>query len=58
MTPPRLTDNDEGEITVSFNERELRSWSYGDDNTRRVKIHLAHEYIEGWHDGWSEKEGS
>lgn len=48
---PRVTDNDAGEITVTFCGKELRGWSYGDDSERRVKMLAAREYVEGWCDG-------
>jgi len=51
MTQPRVTDNDDGEISVTFNGGELRGWSYKDDNERRAKIFAAREYVEGWCDG-------
>lgn len=47
---PRVTDNDHGEISVSFNGIELRGWSYHDDAERRVKMLAAREYVEGWCD--------
>ena len=49
---PRLTDNDHGEITVTYNGKELRGWSYASDGERRTKMLLAREYIEGWHEGY------
>lgn len=48
---PRVTDNDAGEITVTLDGKELRGWSYADDNERRVKMAFAREYVEGWCDG-------
>lgn len=48
---PKVTDNDEGEITVSHDGKELRGWSYKDDTERRVKMLCAREYVEGWCDG-------
>lgn len=47
---PRVTDNDSGEITVSLDGRELRGWSYANDDERRLKMTAAREYVEGWHD--------
>lgn len=47
---PRVTDNDQGEINVSFNGLELRGWSYADDTERRNKMLAAREYVEGWCD--------
>jgi hypothetical protein len=38
---PRLTDDDHGEITVTYNGKELRGWSYASDGERRTKMLLA-----------------
>lgn len=51
MKQPRVTDNDDGEISVTFNGSELRGWSYKDDTERRTKMLAAREYVEGWCDG-------
>jgi len=51
MTNPRVTDNDNGEITVSLDGRELRGWGYIGDDERRTKMLAAREYVEGWCDG-------
>lgn len=51
---PRVTDNDQGEITVSLNGKELRGWSYVSDIERRQKLLMAHEYVEGWCDSQTE----
>lgn len=48
---PRVRDNDQGEITVTLAERELRGWSYKDDPERRQKMLMAREYVEGYCDG-------
>lgn len=50
-TQPRVTDDDENEIKVTFKGRELRGWSYKDDAERRIKMLAAREYVEGWCDG-------
>jgi hypothetical protein len=50
-TQPRVTDDDKGDITVTFNGEELRGWSYANDNERRIKMIAAREYVEGWCDG-------
>lgn len=47
---PRVTDNDAGEISVTFNGKELRGWSYANDSERRMKMLAAREYVEGWCD--------
>ena len=49
---PRLTDDDHGEITVTYDGKELRGWSYASDGERRTKMLLAREYVEGWHEGY------
>ena len=48
---PNVIDNDKGEITVALNGKELRGWSYKDDDERRIKMLAAREYVEGWCDG-------
>lgn len=48
---PRVTDNDAGEITVTLDGKELRGWSYANDNERRIKMMFAREYVEGFCDG-------
>jgi hypothetical protein len=48
---PRVTDDDKDAITVSLDGRELRGWSYADDDARRQKMLQAREYVEGWCDG-------
>jgi hypothetical protein len=45
---PRVTDNDKDEITVTLDGRELRGWSYANDDERRLKMQMAHEFAEGW----------
>lgn len=47
---PRVTDNDDGQITVTLDDKELRGWSYSSDDERRTKMICAREYVEGWHD--------
>ena len=48
---PRLIDNDRGSILVTLKGRQLRGWSYQNDNERKVKMLAAREYVEGWCDG-------
>jgi uncharacterized Fe-S cluster-containing protein len=50
---PRLIDNDEGEITVTINDVEVRGWSYKNRDEQCLKIRMAREYCEGWHDGFA-----
>lgn len=47
---PTVTDFDDGDISVRLNGKELRGWSYKDDDERRLKMLLAREYVEGWCD--------
>lgn len=55
---PRVTDNDEGDIIVTLDGKELRSWVYVDDDARRRKMLLAREYVEGWCDALDAVGGS
>ena len=48
---PKVIDNDKGDITVEVFGKEVRGWSYKDDNERRAKMLAAHEYAEGWRCG-------
>jgi len=56
MTQPRVTDDDHGSITVTLNNKELRGWSYGNDNERSTKMLCAREYVEGWCAGYDHAE--
>ena len=47
---PRVIDNDQGEITVTLDGRELRGWAYANDTERRAKMCMARDYVEGWCD--------
>ena len=51
MDQPRVIDNDSDEISVTFNGKELRGWSYKNDDERRAKMLCAREYVEGYCDG-------
>lgn len=51
MTDLRVKDNDKDEITVMDGDKEVRGWSYANEQERRVKILCAREYVEGWHQG-------
>jgi hypothetical protein len=53
---PRVTDNDQGVITVTLAGEELRGWSYASDDQRRAKMLLAREYVEGWYDGMKRRD--
>lgn len=48
MSDPRITDNDAGEIIATVDGKEVRGWSYKDDDERRLKMRMAHEFAEGW----------
>lgn len=50
---PYVRDNDKDEITVTMHGRELRGWSYANDDERRQKMRQAREYVEGWMDAES-----
>ena len=53
-TAIRVIDNDQGEITIiAADGRELRGWSYSNDEQRRMKMLCAHEFREGWYVGYS-----
>lgn len=45
---PRVTDDDGDTITVSLAGKEIRSWSYFNQDERREKMKLAREFVEGW----------
>jgi hypothetical protein len=47
---PRVIDNGRGAVIVTFDGQQIRAWSYQNDDERRRKMLLAHEYIEGWCD--------
>jgi len=34
--PPRIKDNDRDEITAEIDGREIRGWSYANEQERRV----------------------
>ena len=39
-------------ILVTLDGKQIRSWTYENDDVRSLKIKLAHEYAEGWYDGY------
>jgi hypothetical protein len=45
---PRITDDDIGQITATIDGEQVRSWRYGTDHERRIRMCLAHEFAEGW----------
>jgi hypothetical protein len=48
MADPKITDNDRGEISATVAGVEVRGWSYFNDEERRLKMQMAHEFAEGW----------
>lgn len=51
-TAMRVIDNDLGEITVTRDGREIRGWSYTNDDEHRNKMLAAREYVEGYEDAY------
>lgn len=47
----KVVDNDKDEITVMDGDKEVRGWSYANENERRAKMLGAREYVEGWYQG-------
>jgi len=47
---PRITDDDNGSITIAYKREVLREWSYQTDDDRRRRMMYAREYLEGWCD--------
>jgi hypothetical protein len=47
---PRVIDNDRGGVFVTYEGRQVRGWSYQNDDERRIKMGYAREYVEGWMD--------
>lgn len=45
---PKVVDNDRDEITAVLDGREIRGWSYANEQERRVKMLAAREFCEGW----------
>jgi len=52
LNRPRVIDNDRGAVIVTWQGRQIRAWSYQNDDERRTKMMYAREYIEGWIDGY------
>lgn len=50
---PRVSDNDQDEITATLDGKEIRGWSYASDAERRVKMLAAREFCEGWHQAYA-----
>lgn len=47
MTNLRVVDNDKDEVSVMNGDKEVRGWSYANDQERRVKMLCAREFVEG-----------
>jgi hypothetical protein len=47
----QIIDNDHGEITAKLHGKEVRGWSYANDEEHYLKIRMAHEYAVGWGGG-------
>ena len=47
---PRVTDNGRGTVIVTLDGRQLRGWSYQNDDERVFKMRIAREYVDGWMD--------
>jgi hypothetical protein len=48
---PTVIDNDQDEITVTFNGKVVRSFTYDGSSDHLAKMLQAREYVEGWYDG-------
>lgn len=48
MKDLRVVDNDKDEITVRDGEKEVRGWSYANEQERGVKMLCAREFVEGY----------
>lgn len=51
MTDLRVKDNDRDEITIMDGDRQVRGWSYANEQERRVKMLCAREFVEGCYQG-------
>jgi len=45
----RIKDNDKDEIAIMDGTTEVRGYSYANGQERRVKMLMAHEFVEGWY---------
>ena len=50
-TRPRVYDTDRGQVLIIYNGRQIRGWSYQNNDERRKKMMYAREYVEDWCDG-------
>lgn len=53
MERPSIIDNDQDEISVTLDGKEIRGWSYGNDDERSSKMRGAREYCNGWLEGFA-----
>jgi hypothetical protein len=51
LNRPRVRDDDRGSVIITWQGRQIRGYSYQNDDERRKKMMYAREYIEGWCDG-------
>ena len=50
MDRPRIIDNDSDAVSIMHNGKSLREWEYTSDAERRMKMRLAHAFMDGWMD--------
>ncbi len=48
MKFPKICDDDCDTITAEMDGKSIRSWHYTDEPGRRLRMHKAHEFAEGW----------
>ena len=52
MKYPRVTDDDDSNISLTHCGKEIRSFYYESEDQRRMKMLMAREYVEGFGDGY------
>jgi hypothetical protein len=45
---PRVVDHGRGHVIVALDGRQVRGWSYQNDEERRLKTRLAQTFVDGW----------
>ncbi len=50
MKQPRIIDNDNDTVFIRLGDKPIRSWHYKNTDERLLKMHLAREFVEGWHE--------
>jgi hypothetical protein len=45
---PEIVDNDVGDINLILHGKSIRSWRYGDDLERKIRMIRAGEFVNGW----------